>query len=144
MKRILTALALASITATASAQWVEIATGENGTVYLMREGTQARSQTRAGEPITAVTGSMRDRNGAQSFWRWYVRDTDCDRRIGRLTTLRASGEFAWHSDWAEGGGTVASELARVICNVRVLLDRSDVAPAPAPAPPAAWTPAGRL
>lgn len=144
MKRLLTALALASITAAAHAQWVLIAEHDNGSKYLMREGTQTRTQTRAGDPITAVTGVIREPGGRENYYRWYVRDADCDRGIGRITVLRASGEVAWHSEWAAGGESIASELARVICNVRVMLDRSDVAPAPAPAPPAAWTPAGRL
>jgi hypothetical protein len=139
MNRLVFALALASMTATAHAEWTLVATGSTGTEYLMREGSQARTKTRGGEAITAVTAAIRE-DGRETYYRMYVRDVDCERGIGRLTVLRASGELAWHTDWASGGSSVATELARVLCNLRLVMDRDGPS---APATPA-WTPAGRL
>lgn len=142
MTRTLLALALAGIASAAGAQqWVIV--GDNGRqMYEAQAGSQARSANANGDRMTVVTGRVREGTRTTAVQRWYVRDRDCERGIGHLVVLRASGEWAYDIEIAIGETSVASTIASVLCDLRVSLD-NDRAPAPAPAPPA-WQPAGRL
>lgn len=49
------------------------------------------------------------------FYKWYVSATDCKNHMGSIVSLTPKGDYQFESDFVEGGGNVASELAAVIC-----------------------------
>ena len=55
------------------------------------------------------------RTKVYSFVQWYVSIADCKAGYGKLVTLDMNGNVRYDNDFVNTGGSVASELAEMLC-----------------------------
>lgn len=102
--------------AAAEYEWVTI-TGFPGAIYEVAKGSAERTLTdRTTEPVIAFMVRMtRRQNNTVLFVKNFVRFADCDAGYGKLVTTKLDGSFMYDSDFVLGGGTIASDIAGVLC-----------------------------
>jgi len=112
MKPLILALsffATACATAQTPQQWVTIA-ANSGTFYEAKVGSFEEADGLAGMLLR-----VRQPNGQNIFERDWVLVEDCRRGYGSLGTSDIRGNLQYKTDWVNGGGTVATRIANVIC-----------------------------
>ncbi|MGC3985573.1 MAG: hypothetical protein QM777_13110 [Pseudorhodoferax sp.] len=97
------------------AQWTTVSETEM-TLDHLQNGSLSFARTRGGDIVNYVVGRRQlKKTGKVEYQIWYVKATDCAKNSGYLTTLDQKGQYQYDNDFLQGGGTVASSIAEVIC-----------------------------
>ncbi|KTB79270.1 hypothetical protein AO069_10080 [Pseudomonas syringae pv. syringae PD2774] len=109
---------LISFSTFAETAWIRIAETDDGTRFETKPGSFEFSETRGKTPVAVLVGrQFIVKSKKIELQKWYVTATDCKNKMGKLTTLSVSGEFQFENDFVFDGGTVASTVAKFICDV---------------------------
>ena len=109
---------LISFSASAETAWIHIAETDDGTRFEAKPGSFEFSKTRGNTPVAVLVGrQFTIKSKKIELQKWYVTAADCKNKMGKLTTLSVSGDFQFENDFVFDGGTVASTVAKFICDV---------------------------
>lgn len=117
MKIITAALFLFSLStqAWADEEWISYASNSD-TSWEIKTGSLNFLPNRNGENIALVLGrSVHSDTSGIAFFKWYVTEDDCAKKMGSFVALSLKGDFLFQQDFVFDGGTVASILAETIC-----------------------------
>jgi hypothetical protein len=121
MKRIIAALAafLAMSVALADENWMSV--GENtNAFYALRKHTGHFGKNKKGEELYIATVRTIHKDDQRiDLSQMYVKLTDCERGSGKITTVQLDGTFEYTNDWLTGAGSIASDIAEVLCSTQV-------------------------
>jgi hypothetical protein len=119
MKKLTAAVVLlVAATPAFSQEWVQLAETDDF-AFEARAGSFESTKTKAGVPISVLTGRARNKKTTViEFEKWYVTTQDCLKGSGKLVTLSLNGEFKFDSDYIDNGGTIASSIAGMVCGIR--------------------------
>jgi hypothetical protein len=108
---------LLSTTALAGSGWVDVAASGSDTFSIKTDSFRITT-TDGGKQAARVIGRDVDSSTTQvSVEIWYVTTPECDNGYGNLVTLDIDGNFKYENPFADGAGSVASSIAKVICGV---------------------------
>ncbi|MDM9552870.1 MULTISPECIES: hypothetical protein [Pseudomonas] len=110
---------LFSLSAFGEVKWINLGETSDGVVkFEAKPGSFEFSENREKTPIAVLVGRQTSsKSKTIELRKWYVSATDCHNKMGKLITLSVSGDFQFESDFIFDGGTVASSIAKFICDV---------------------------
>ena len=121
MKLLLAAITLTicSFSAYSQTEWILVENSKkNDMRWEAKPGSLEFSKTKGGTPIVAVIGKTTNtKTSSIELYKWYVSADDCGRKMGKVVSLKISGEFSFENDFVFDSGTIASGLAEFICGV---------------------------
>jgi hypothetical protein len=125
--KVLVAAAIAcSSTAALAADWRSISTADNnGARYEGDIDSFAYGKNNSGEAFVKILGRQTKANGTMDFATWYVTLSDCNDRRGKLVVLDLRGKFLFNVDFVSDGGSVASEIAGVLCKAHLAVQKAN-------------------
>lgn len=98
--------------------WVRV-TESSDLTWDIQRGSHEASNTKGGVPISVAVGrTVHTKTTVISLYKWYVSDKDCDAGSGKLVTLGLDNRYQWETEFLVKSGSVASQLAQVICALR--------------------------
>lgn len=111
------AMVLFAVTvAQAQAEWIDIASSNDGKKWAVQAGSLEFSKTKGGASIAVVVGRISDPNTSNiTLRKWYVSAGDCSKKMGKVVSLGVSGEYEFENDFVLGSGNIASSMAEAIC-----------------------------
>ncbi|HGY9618370.1 TPA: hypothetical protein ACOJNU_000434 [Pseudomonas putida] len=109
---------LVSLSAFGETKWINLGETSDGIKFEAKPGSFEFSENREKTPIAVLVGRQySSKSKSIELRKWYVTAADCHNKMGKLISLSVSGEFQFESDFIFDGGTVASSIAKFICDV---------------------------
>lgn len=109
---------LVIFSANAETAWIYIAEADDGTKFEAKPGSFEFSKNRSNIPVAVLVGRQFEQKSKKiELRKWYVTASDCHNKMGQLITLSVGGDFKFDNDFVFDGGTVASTIAKFICDV---------------------------
>lgn len=106
----------ASTYAYAQAEWIDIASHNDGTKWAVQAGSLELSKTKGGVSIAVVVGRISNPNTSSiTLNKWYASASDCSKKMGKIVTLDVGGDYKYENDFVIGAGNIASSIAEAIC-----------------------------
>jgi hypothetical protein len=125
VKRLLILSACICIGARAAgdSEWILLAYTDDMT-WEGHAGSLHSATNNSGEEISTAFGRATNKHTKRiDFEQWYVRVSDCHSGSGKIATTDMKGNFKYDTDFVLKGGSVASELADILCYPVVESDR---------------------
>lgn len=123
MNKITAVVLLVTATPAFSQDWIQLSETDDF-LFEVRTGSYQSARTKSGTPISVLTGrSKNKKTGVVDFEKWYVTTEDCLKGSGKLVTLSLNGDFKFDSDYLRKGGTVASSIGDLVCDVQKAQDK---------------------
>lgn len=98
--------------------WTKITSNNDGVVWYIKNGSLEFTATKNETPIALVVGRVNwGKNKKINLNKWYVSAEDCAQEMGKVVTLDIGGSYLFETDFVFKAGTVASNLAEVICGI---------------------------
>ena len=100
-------------------EWILIVQNSDDTrFYSGKRGSYELSATKGGAPIAMILGQTEDRISRNvTYNKWYVTTSDCEAGIGKLVTLKVSGEYDFETDYVARGNNIASSIGDLVCSI---------------------------
>ena len=110
-------LTVATATAVADSEWVEVVSSDT-TVYSIKKKSVTLSQTDSGTHVIVAVGRSRDIESTRLMvYQMYVPVADCVARSGTFVVTDLAGVVTSKTEFVFDLGSIAAELAQVICEV---------------------------
>lgn len=97
-------------------EWMRI-TSNSGAVYDVKMGSVEFAKTNNGSPIVVGLFRITTSERVITFEQNYVRLYHCGVGYGLLVTTDLEGKPRYQTDFVSGGGTIASGIAKFLCDV---------------------------
>lgn len=126
MKKYFCVLAvLCALPSIADEGWTLISTNSDFE-YSGKHGSFERVRNKSNDMVFVIVGrEVNKKTKNIGVEKWYVRDSDCRRKQGKIVTLSINGDFKYDNDFVFGAGNVASGMAEFICSIEGAVKAAD-------------------
>ena len=108
---------LLGYSAPADKNWISLVSAD-GSKWEAKAGSFEFSKNKSDVPIAVLAGRIVSSKPSKiDLHKWYVSAGDCKNEMGKLITLSVSGEYQFENDFLFESGSVASYIAKFICDV---------------------------
>lgn len=98
-----------------SDSWPKVAETDD-TEWRFQPGSLEITKNKRGAQIAVVAGKATEKKTKRiELFKKYVSAADCRRRQGKIVSLNINNDFEYENDFLIGSGSVASELAELVC-----------------------------